>query len=174
MVIEMSEASGRVVKALNVAHARQDAGDGFKGEGTVHALIRCLIRMCRIQTHREQQRGDVKVVREGQLEGDGAVFFSGLLTTMLSINRSLLYPVLAHEATSFFRRGQSEPKEVLSVVGPLASSILLEPECEFCFVPKARLRIVTRLMNCDKIEQGNGSCVRGKRSSRPPSISNVH
>lgn len=76
-------------------------------------LTRCLVAACREQARRQS--------REGARLG---------VATLLSMNRGLLYPVLSHEGASFLSGDGVQPREVVAVVAPLASAILLQPECE--------------------------------------------
>lgn len=73
-----------------------------------------------------QERSDASDGGGGRLgEGQNAV-----VAMLLAMSNGLLYPVLFHEVTSFLSRIDTEPRETVYVVAPLASAVLLQPKCK--------------------------------------------
>lgn len=127
--LDVTEACSWVLKAIESVQVREPNGPGEAwGESTVHTLVRCLISMCRVQARRKPE-GTVG----GVCDGDGQGFLSGVVTSLLSMNRGALHPTVLLEGTVFLGQSGIEPVEVLHVVGPLAAAVLLQPECEFFF-----------------------------------------
>lgn len=97
----------------------------------MQALAKCLVATLRAQIMREAQQGLSGEAREGERGGrggGGGGGGQGLIAMLLGMKRGLLYPALSHEATSFLGASNTEPREVVHVVGALASAILLQPE----------------------------------------------
>lgn len=134
--VDMTEASTHLIKALETALAREQQqeqqlqqqqhrrGSGQQG-GVTHVLTRCLVCVCREQARRQGREETCGKSRTGERE----VARLGV-ATLLSMNRKLLYPVLFHEAASFLSGDGVQPREVVAVVAPLVSAVLLQPECE--------------------------------------------
>lgn len=118
------------MKALETAAAREGqrrqhhGGNVREGQerGLAQSLTRCLVAACRVGARRPPADGGEK------RRGGGAGV--GVMTTLLSMENGFLYPALSHEATCFLSRFDASPREVIRVVGPLASALLLQPECE--------------------------------------------
>lgn len=135
--ITLSDASDELVKALEIAVTREDQqrhvqeGKERPGpeRGVTQCLTRCLVAASRARLRRERRRQQPTTPGGG---GEGAATGAGLGVTamLLSLNRGQLYPALAHETTCFVSRFDADPREVVGVVGPLASVLLLQPECE--------------------------------------------
>lgn len=141
----MTEVSGQVIKALETALARQQESyveATPDAAGVVQAMTRCLVSICRMQAVRPHAATPNDNADTGSVDDEGEAGVGGLMASLLSMDRGVLYPALAHEATSFciprslggsninVNRGAAAVQEVVGVVGPLASAILLQPECD--------------------------------------------
>lgn len=130
--MDITEANGQLLKALQVALARQQEEQPLvtstNPAGPIaQALTRCVVSSWRIEATRRETSKEIEVELGKE--------FGALVASLLSMNRGLLYTPLAHEAICPLRPqrggGQSyAPREVVRVVGVLASVILLQPECE--------------------------------------------
>lgn len=131
--IDLIESGDELVKHLKVAMAREEEQRNQQGDGARHnqehgvtqCLTRCLVAISRLSARREAQPtgGGEKGVRAG-------VAGSGVSAMLLSMNRGLLFPALSHETTCFLSRFNTDPREAVRVLCPLASALLLQPECE--------------------------------------------
>lgn len=126
------------MKALESALAREEnqrlsAKRAERNSGDIlQVLTRCLTSASRIQAAWKGRDDSGR----SRYDEDKATEFSTQMASLLALNRGVLYPALAHEATAILRqirRGESRctPHDVAYVVGPLASIILLQPECEW-------------------------------------------
>lgn len=131
--IDLIEAGDELVKNLKVAMAREgdqrhQQGDGVRHnheQGVTQCLTRCLVAISRLSARREAQP-----TGGAEKGGRAGVAGSGVSAMLLSMNRGLLFPALSHEITCFLNRVNTDPREVVRVVCPLASALLLQPECE--------------------------------------------
>lgn len=134
--IALSDAIDELVRALETAVAREDQLRLLQGgeersnpdRGVTQCLTRCLVATCRLRL-RHERRPQQPTTGGG---GEGSTVGAGLGVTamLLSLNPGRLYPALAHETTCFVSRFNADQREVVGVVGPLASTLLLQPECE--------------------------------------------
>lgn len=118
--LTLSDASDELVRALEIAAAREDQRSNPE-RGVTQCLTRCLVATSRSRLAEERGRGG-----EGTTVGAGL----GVMAMLLSLNHGQLYPALAHETTCFVSRFNADRLEVVGVVGPLLSALLLHPECE--------------------------------------------
>ncbi|CAM9900496.1 unnamed protein product [Scytosiphon promiscuus] len=124
--VDLTEVSDELVKALETAVAqekqrRQQQGEaGRQGQerGAAQSLTRCLVTAYRVGARREAKGAGER----GRGEGNGVT------ATLLSMEKGVLYPALSYETTCFLGRFDVTPREVVRVVGPLASALLLQPE----------------------------------------------
>lgn len=135
--ITLLDASDELVKALETAAAREEQQRHLQGgkersspeRGVTQCLTRCIVATSRARIRQERRRQ--QPTRGGGGEGGGTVGAGlGVTATLLSLNRGQLYPALAHETTCFVSRFNADQREAVGVVGPLASALLLQPECE--------------------------------------------
>lgn len=134
--IALSDASDELVKALEIAATREDQQrhmQGGKGRsnperGATQCLTRCFVATSRARLRQERRRQ--QPARDGGGEGGTLGAGLGVTAMLLSLNQGQLYPALAHETTCFMSRFNADHREVVGVVGPLASALLLQPECE--------------------------------------------
>ena len=123
-IVGGEEAIDRIVKALQTAvergeqqehHQLEQPGDRQRrqGAGVTQALAKCLVDVIRARARREESREQ-----------------HSFITTLLAINRGLLFPALSHEATCFLGRAGVDPKGVVCVLSPLTAAVMLQPECE--------------------------------------------
>eukprot|EP00752_Nemacystus_decipiens_P001922 g1851.t1 len=124
-LITFSDASDQLVKALEIAVAHEGQQRSSPQGGVTQCLTRCLVATCRARLRHARQRQ-----QPTRGEGEGVAAGAGLdvMATLLSLNRGQLYPALAHEATCFVSRFDVDRREVVGVVGALASTLLLQPE----------------------------------------------
>lgn len=129
--ITFSDASDELVKALEIAVAREDQQRSNPERGVTQCLSRCLVATSRARLrHDRRQQPTCGGGGGGTTAGAGL----GVMAMLLSLNRGQLYPALAHETTCFVSRFDADRREVIGVVGPLASALLLQPECERDYV----------------------------------------
>lgn len=95
-------------------------------QGVTQCLTRCLVASCRAHARQEARRQPTRV-RGGGNAGESVL---DMMVMLLSKNRGLLYPALSHEAMCVLSRINTCPPEAVGVVGPLASALLLQPQCE--------------------------------------------
>lgn len=132
--IDLLEISDELVKALEVAMAREEQQrEKQRGkarhnqeQGVTQCLTRCLVATSRVRARQEAWRQPTGG-RGGGNAGDAGL---GMMAMLLSMNRGLLYPALSHETTCLLNRFNACPREVVGVVCPLASALLLQPQCE--------------------------------------------
>ncbi len=128
--IDVAEASHELVKALETAMARENARacPGQQERGVTQCLTRCVIAATRARARQDARLEPARGVGGGASVAGGAG--QGVMATLLALNRGLLYPALSYEATSFVSRFNADPREAVGLVCPLASALLLQPECE--------------------------------------------
>ncbi|CBN77167.1 conserved unknown protein [Ectocarpus siliculosus] len=129
--IDLIESGDELVRHLKAAMAREEDQRNQQGDGARHnqehgvtqCLTRCLVAISRLSARREAQPtcGGEKGVWAG-------VAGNGVSAMLLSMNRGLLFPALSHETTCFLSRLNTDPREAVRVVCPLASALLLQPE----------------------------------------------
>lgn len=132
--VHLLEVSDELVKALEVAMTREEQQrqkqNGIarhnQEQGVTQCLTRCLVATSRVRARQEAPRQPTGG-RQGGKPGEVGL---GMMATLLSMNRGLLYPALSHETTCFLGRLNACQREVVGVVGPLASALLLQPQCE--------------------------------------------
>lgn len=126
-IVGGEEAIDRIVKALQTAVARDEQQEHHQvehpggtsdrqrrpGAGITQALAKCLVDVIRARARREESRERYSFI-----------------TTLLAMNRGLLFPALSHEATCFLGRPGVDPKGVVCVLSPLTAAVMLQPECE--------------------------------------------
>ena len=135
--VDLTDASDELVKALETAVAREGQqgensaeGPGRHQErGVTQCLTRCIVAATRARA-RQDARLEPARGGGGGASAAGGTAGLGVMATLLALNRGLLYPALSHEATSFVSRFDADPREAVGVVCPLASALLLQPECE--------------------------------------------
>ncbi|CAN0509449.1 unnamed protein product, partial [Ectocarpus sp. 12 AP-2014] len=129
--IDLIESGDELVKHLKVAMAREEDQRNQQGDGARHnqehgvtqCLTRCLVAISRLSARREAQP-----TGGGEKGAWAGVAGSGVSAMLLSMNRGLLFPALSHETTCFLSRSNTDPREAVRVVCPLASALLLHPE----------------------------------------------
>ncbi|CAM9489778.1 unnamed protein product [Ectocarpus fasciculatus] len=129
--IDLIEAGDELVKKLKVAMAREEEQRHQQGtktrhnqeQGVTQCLTRCLVAISRFSARREAQPSG-----GAETGGRAGVAGSGVSAMLLSMNRGLIFPALSHETTCFVSRFNADPREVVRVVCPLASALLLQSE----------------------------------------------
>lgn len=108
MLMPTDEVNHELVGALEAALVRK--AQDTHGVGIIQVLVRCLISVRRSRTVPQES--------------------GGAIATCLALDAGSLFPAVLHEATCFLAESNVTPAEVLRVVAPLASEVLLRPECE--------------------------------------------
>lgn len=123
--MDIAETNNEVLKALEVALGRQrQHQDG--GGGVTRVLTRCLVTTFRLMVVREAR--EPPDVSNGERRGEQSS--EGVMAMILGMDSGGVYPALSHEVTCFLSEVDTIPQEAIRVVGPFASAVLLQAECE--------------------------------------------